>query len=365
MVLQAYESLPYATAVWVWDNSATAYINNTVESQIPGGTAFSIFEDTADYLYIGLQSRFDLVAFLLAVAGTVGTVRVDFYDGAWTRTNPRTVFDFTYTAGAVPIENPVSWTTLAFAAGTPHAPAPPDTATRYWIRLSVSSTTTAPTVNQIIIRPFARYANPTDIFTALQMRADFSSSTTPTRNTVEDFIRKVQSNIDYVSRKSWRINWVQDEEYDFNHQGIRLLRRDLVAVGRMQMWNGAQYDTLTQGRQNDYFAVNELGMIYFPRYFIFPARLASSISVYQWGFGEFKTPVRVSYLWGRDLETDRQGFFVRDLAIKMAAVDIYLTHDYSIITNSGVDRVSLERKIENWKYHTEEALESLRSWEVI
>ena len=50
MVLTKWESRPYFTAVWVWDNSASAYVNNTLEAHSKNGTAFSIFADANDYL---------------------------------------------------------------------------------------------------------------------------------------------------------------------------------------------------------------------------------------------------------------------------------------------------------------------------
>ena len=55
MVLTKWESRPNLTAVWVWDNSASAYVNNTLEAHSKNGTAFSIFADANDYLYLGSQ----------------------------------------------------------------------------------------------------------------------------------------------------------------------------------------------------------------------------------------------------------------------------------------------------------------------
>jgi len=56
---------------------------------------------------------------------------------------------------------------------------------------------------------------------------------------------------------------------------------------------------------------------------------------------------------------------VFDLARKMAAIDVYQSHDYSVLTISGGDKVPLDRKIDNWKAEIEESLEKLRGWTVI
>ena len=75
MVLTKWEARPYFTAVWVWDNSAGAYINNTLEAHSKNGTAFSIFADANDYIYLVCQSAGDADysagKFLIELWGTV------------------------------------------------------------------------------------------------------------------------------------------------------------------------------------------------------------------------------------------------------------------------------------------------------
>ena len=48
----------------------------------------------------------------------------------------------------------------------------------------------------------------------------------------------------------------------------------------------------------------------------------------------------------------------------MAAIDVFTSHDYSIIATSGADRISLERKVDLWREETVEKAENLRGWEV-
>ena len=98
MVLTKWESRPYFTAVWVWDNSAGAYVNNTLEAHSKNGTAFSIFADANDYLYLGfgdLQSfnvRGDLTAASPSASPQLGSsFEVDF---TWGSSNAEHLLDF-------------------------------------------------------------------------------------------------------------------------------------------------------------------------------------------------------------------------------------------------------------------------------
>lgn len=365
-VLTPFEALPYFNAVWVWDNSAGVYINNTIAAQTATGAAFTILEDPNDFVYLGAPNRFDLGAFFLGVVGALGALTWSYYrSGAvWTQTVPNLGYDFTVN-GAESFDRLVNWTTLAFSAGTPHAPAPPDTDARYWIRISAASVTTAPTVQRIISRPYAAYCTPTDVSQLLQLSVDFSSTTTPTRARVEEMIRVAQSTIDYKTGHSWRINYQANEEHHFNIAGFKLLRQDTRSTTRLQIWNGSEYDTKVEGRGNDYFLVPETGIVYFARYFLLPARLQSFTAPWPYGWGEYEAPVRVSYFYGSDVHTDdRRGGIVFDITQKLVAIDVFQSHDYGILAVSGADKVNLSQKIENWKQEVEDKLESLRSWQV-
>ncbi|MFH1547227.1 MAG: hypothetical protein ABIC57_01955 [bacterium] len=371
------EGIPYFSSVWVFDNSTGVYVDHTIESQRVDGTVFSILEDANDYLYLGSESRFDMSVYILASVGSVGALTHAYSraDNTWTQTIPIEQwdtssdyinYDFTMN-GAEEYRTFRNWSARSFSAVSPHAVTPPDTISRYWLRISVASVSVAPTVNQIQMRPYAVYCTPSDVAKQLELNFDFSATTTPTRETVEDYIYAAQSIIDYRTHKSWRVKYKQNESHEFNIAGIRLMERDVRRVTQLKVWNGGGWDTKEQGRTNDYFLTNELGMLYFSRYFLLPARMASyNAPVWRWGWGEFTYPVQISYLFGRDINGDReQGGMVWDLAKKMASVDVLQNHDYSILAVSGSDKVTMDRKIENWKIEIEEKLESLISWVMI
>lgn len=354
--------------IWIWDNSAGAYVNNSIESQKPAGTAFNIFEDINDFLYIGSLSRFDLAAFFLSSVGTLGNITWEYYDGSsWITFAPWYNYDFTLD-GAEGFFNLDNWDALSFSSTSPHAAAPPDNRIRYYIRASVDSVTTAPAVNQIIIRPHAAYCTPHDVASALQLKSNFSPLTVPNVWQIEDYIANAQNYLDKETRKTWRLNYIENEEHDFIRSGFKLVNYRPQLISRLQIWNGNDYDTKTEGRGNDYFLVSETGMVHYSRFFILPARIqAYSGSSWGWGWGEFSYPVRVNYFYGDNIHNTRipgEGRLVNDIVRKLAAIDVYQSHDNNILTVTGADKIALERRVDNWQRETEERIDKLLNWEI-
>ncbi len=353
-------------AVWSFIASSSTYTDHSIEARSSSGTSFTILNNANDFLYIGLEDRFDMAIFFLASNGSVGARTWEYYDGdSWNTFTPGLEYDFA-SSSAERFDRLINWRKLLFSNTVPQAAAPPDQIIRYWIRVSVASVATAPTVDQIIVRSYASYATADDVSNIMQLGYEFSDETTPSRHTVENYIRNAQSQIDYMTRKSWRPNIIIDEEHEFNRAGFHLVKNYPTDVLEVSIWDGSQYEVKDQGRDQEYFLVPETGMVIFSRFFILPARIqAYGAALWGWGFGEFSSPVRVSYIYGSNIwDNEREGGIVNDLAKKMAAIDVFTSHDYSLIAVSGSDKVSLERKIDIWRAEQEDKLESLRSWEV-
>ena len=254
-----------------------------------------------------------------------------------------------------------SWSTVAI-----------NSTTKYWIRISSpTSVTTAPTFKRIQMRPLAAYCTSKDVFELMQMGAvlggtDFTTSTYPSKETVERYINEAQSHIDYKTRKSWRPNIVYGEMHEFNLSGFKLDRPDPFKIIDFKIWNGSSWDTKTQGRKQDFFLVPDTGTLHFSRYFLLPARFQSyNAPIWRWGGGEFTMPIKVTYLNGRDLHTDvRESGIVYDACKKMAAMEITKNADFGGSVVSGMDRVTVSQRMESWAREIEENLESLRAFEI-
>jgi len=363
--------MEYFSAVWLYDNGTTAYVNNTVEAEISGGTDFELMGETTDYQYFGFSRRFEMLIFTVGTVGSYGARTWEYTDDAsdadsWARSIPLTDDAFASSTSYTQIKVPSDWASVAFSTSKPHAVAAvPDTTARYWLRCSVASVTTTAEISRIQMIPYARYTDPDKVASHLQI-GDFSSSTQPTYNEVEDRIHEIESQIDYQTKKSWRYRIKTDEEHEFNLNGIRLMRKPIRSVSYLKIWNGSEYDTKTEARTSDFFYVAETGMIYFARYFLLPARLAmTGPHWWGWGLGEFTFPIQVKYVWGDDLDTSETGPFVTQLASKMTCVELYRTHEYSILAVSGLDKIPLDRKVDQWKLEIDDGIDSLRSIEVL
>ena len=360
----------------IFTYNGSSFTDVTLEAQSPAGTVFSILGGTNHFLYLGHDSKFDMAIFDLETAGNLGSVKWEYYNGsAWTEFVPASgryeldpddneggPYEFARDGAEIFPYNLVNgWATTAV-----------NSITKYWIRASSpTSVTTAPTVKRIQMRAYTAYCTTKDVFELLQLgnitsTTDFTTTTTPSQGTVEQFILEAQSVIDFQTRKSWRPAYTQTEYHQFNLNGFQLDRPDPYKILRLQVWNGATWDDRTQGRSKDYFLVPDTGLVHFSRYFLLPARFTSyNAPVWRWGGGEFTMPVKVTYLSGRDINTDyRQGGIVQDLAKKLAAIDIVRSSDFGNLVVSGTDRVQLAQKIDGWQAEIEDRLDSLRSFEV-
>ena len=360
----------------VFTYNGSSFTDVTLETHSPSGTVFSILGGTNHFLYLGHDSKFDMAIFDLETAGSLGSVKWEFYNGsAWAEFVPASgryeldpddneggQYEFARDGAEIfPFNLLNGWATTAI-----------NSITKYWIRASSPvSVTTAPTVRRIQMRAYTAYCTTKDVFELLQLgnitsTTDFTASTTPSQATVEQFILEAQSIIDFKTRKSWRPAYTQNEYHSFNLNGFQLDRPDPYRILRLQVWNGATWDDRTQGRTSDYFLVPDTGLIHFSRYFLLPARFTSyNAPVWRWGGGEFTMPVKVTYLSGRDINTDyRQGGIVQDIAKKLASIDIVRSSDFGNLVVSGTDRVQLAQKIDGWQEEIDDRLDSLRSFEV-
>ena len=363
----------------VFHYNGSAYSDITLEMQSHGGTSSTILSDTNDVLYLGDDNRFDMAIFDIDTAGSLGALTWTYYNGAaWTTftplsssyytdpdDSPDTAYDFSRDgAEQFPTGRLSDWTAETING-----------ALKYWIRVtSASSVSSAPSIRGIKKRALAAYCSTQDVFNLLQLKnvtttdgsgSDFTTSTVPTKATVEQYIEAAQSQIEYTSRKAWRPNFIHEEYHQFNLNGFHLDRPNGFKIFDLKVWNGASWDSKTQGRTGDYFFVPDTNMIQFSRYFLLPARFTSyNAPVWRWGGGEFTMPVKISYIHGKDIATDmREGGIVFDMARKLAAIEVLRDSDFGNVAVSGMDRMQIPDKINSWTQEIEERLDSLRSFE--
>ena len=359
----------------VFTYNGSSYTDVTLEAQSPAGTSFTILGASSHYLYLGYDNKFDMAVFDVDTAGSLGALTWQYYNGsAWTTFVPASgryeidpdddeggQYDFSKDGAEIFPSNLLSdWATDAI-----------NSETKYWVRVSTASVTTAPTIKRVQMRPYAAYCTTQDVYKLLQLNnvlsgTDFTSSTVPSKASVEQYIMEAQSYIDMFTRKSWRPNYVANEYQQFNLNGFHLDKPDAYKILKLEIWNGANWDEKRQGRTKDFFLVPDTNMVQFSRYFLLPARFTSyNAPVWRWGGGEFTMPIKVTYLHGRDIQTDvRQGGVVQDIAKKLAAIDVARTADFGGAIVSGMDRMDIASRIQSWQLEIEDNLDAMKAFEV-
>ena len=359
----------------VFTYNGSSYTDVTLEAQSPAGTSFSILGASTHYLYVGNDSKFDMAIFDVDTAGSLGALTWQYYNGtAWTEFIPASgryeidpdddeggQYDFSKDGVEIFPPNLLSdWATDAI-----------NSETKYWVRVSTASVTTAPTIKRIQMRPYAAYCTTKDVYNLMQLNnvlsgTDFTSSTVPSKSTVEQYIMEAQSYIDMQTRKSWRPNYETEEYHQFNLNGFKLDRPDAYKILDVKIWNGANWDSKRQGRTKDFFLVKDTNMVHFSRYFLLPARFTSyNAPVWRWGGGEFTMPVKVTYLYGRDIQTDvRQGGIVQDITKMIAATEVAKNADFGGLVVSGMDRYDIGSRISSWQTNIDDTIDSLKAFEV-
>ena len=359
----------------VFTYNGSSYTDVTLEAQSPAGTSFSILSASSHYLYVGNDSKFDMAVFDVDTAGSLGALTWQYYNGtAWTEFIPASgryeidpdddeggQYDFSKDGVEIFPPNLLSdWATDAI-----------NSETKYWVRVSTASVTTAPTIKRIQMRPYAAYCTTKDVYNLMQLNnvlsgTDFTSSTVPSKSTVEQYIMEAQSYIDMQTRKSWRPNYETEEYHQFNLNGFKLDRPDAYKILDVKIWNGANWDSKRQGRTKDFFLVKDTNMVHFSRYFLLPARFTSyNAPVWRWGGGEFTMPVKVTYLYGRDIQTDvRQGGIVQDITKMIAATEVAKNADFGGLVVSGMDRYDIGSRISSWQTNIDDTIDSLKAFEV-
>jgi len=350
------------SAIWKYDTGTSVYTDLTSNTQ--SNTAFNFISASTNVFFLGLERRFTGIYLDLSTNGAYTVLSLSYKaDSGWK--NLSLIDSYTFTEdGYQRWVLPNDWIKFNFTDTDPYSASVPDNVERYWIKITATTVTTTAVISKIRAIPYALYTTPEKVAQFMQIRKDFDNDTNPTDLTVEDFIKRSEDRIDYLTKKSWKFNIVSAEEtdprlVDYNRYGVFLRHRNFIKVYSVSIWTGNAWQVLTEGRENDYFVNYDLGVIYFTRLFLLPAAYGMTGRYFHWGFGEYKFSCKVLYSYGRDWETNSEAGIVENLATKMAAKDLWLNHDYSSFIVSGSDKVPIESKIRELEVDIEKQIEEL------
>ena len=352
---------------YLWDNSGTTFTDLEFSASDIPGAAVDLMGQTTDKIYMGLDRKFYAVFFELDTVGDYGTILDwEYWDGsAWKNLAISKNYVLNAVSGVIQYRAPTDWatTTLATAESTASGLKSDDSSSgtaKYWLRVAASTITTVATMHRSFPFPTYGYTTPSRIAEFLQLRQDFSTTTSPNISEVERLIERVESRIDRYSTNSWKPNFRQDEMYEFSRYAIVLKRSPVIKLLEMAIWDGSSYNPMSEGRSQDYFVDDKTGIVPLTRLLSIPFSYSRGASA-TWGFGEFKRAVRMNYVWGRDFDEDVASGQVEDITTKLVSADLLSNYDYTTMVPQGTDRFSLDQKIAGWRETADERLEELRS----
>lgn len=211
------------------------------------------------------------------------------------------------------------------------------------------------------------YTSSLHVFTFLQLGAssdtnfngktDFDADTIPSKTTVDGWINESEDYIDQETMHAWREVTVT-KEYHHLHRPqyqlrdgseIKLLHRNIKTLTSgtdlLEVWDGTQYlDYLankTEGRNRDYWAVEQDGFIFIKTY---PAYLPRY-------FG-----VRVTYRFG---DATVPGDIKRACKL-LTAIQFLQGEDRSVILPEGSSNIPYQSKVSDWQKKVDDILDRRR-----
>ena len=153
-----------------------------------------------------------------------------------------------------------SWALKVPSATFPEATSPPDTVSRFWIR--VRFTAGGPvTLDRLLPLLYNTYATYSDLASFMGL-PEFDEIHPPTSDEVRRMLRRHEDWLDSYTRRAWRPRFVANESHDFNPYGIGLRRRPVLFLTEVGLWQGNRFDAMTIGRGEDTFLDPETGMLY-------------------------------------------------------------------------------------------------------
>ena len=143
------------------------------------------------------------------------------------------------------------------------------------------------------------YCNPADVKRYLQV-PHFDASTTPNDEEVKEMIVDAENEINDYTMHSWKEETITDQYYDFpdvvdfdwgSGIPIYLNHRKIRSFTKIEIFTGTAYDdwvsTKTEGRNNNYWADYNQGILYLKIYPIFYKKQAIRLT---YTYGETTVP---------------------------------------------------------------------------
>ena len=355
-------TIPYGTpptAIWAWNSSNSSYSNLTLPSRRLGGTIPTVLENDSDYLYIGFSRRFDSVIAWLIQGGSFESLKWEFNtddvsESGWEEFIPFQLHDeFLRLNGDYAnwsMDDVDGWKSASFSDSIPHSVSPPDTKSRYWIRVSIVGSTQEITLDALTVRPYTSLIDVKDVQDQLQLNELFDDTSLPSRNTIEDYIRGAEDGLFHITGHYYRPEFIDEELMNFKGFGMKLRYNPILDILDLEVFTGSDWESKREGRNQAWHYEERTGMIYISTIF-----LDTVAPILRRGYSErrnqgaYKRGVRIRYVHGHDPRRDKFSVEVGRIITKQAALDVIVDDDFARLIPQGLDRVTLNDKIKLWR----------------
>lgn len=351
------------TAAWYFNGVSFTDLTQALGD----GTASQVL-NTGDKLYVRTADW--LSGIYLAVSGFTGTPAyvVEEFDGdTWqdlplqeAYTTLATGYQRIYPAYALQANGVAQWGASPFNhqqkvpnSTFPESAAPPDTNAGYWTRLRITSGTV--TITRALPRMFNTYAD-VDGIAAFMGLESFADTSAPTRAQVRTLIADAEDWLENWTRKSLRLSYHRNDDYQFQPYGVFLNYRPGWEVVNARLWSGNGYQSLVQGRTNDFYFEPVTSR------FIFTL---PSFNVQQYSYllsRNLRMPNALQLDWvsGGDFQTDPRRNLLRDIVQRIVAVEIITSADWTGVLASGVEHLSPDVRVRQWYEKAQKEADELR-----
>ena len=353
-----------ATAVWLWDESEDEYVDFTLGAQRRGDPVIDCIGELEDYIYVGFTRRFDAVINWLQTSGSYGALKWEFNtsSGAWVEFVPiqpvlmKLDMDLEYTRWHIDHPAFASWDKWAHTVSNPHSNSPPDTTSRYWVRISSPiSVTRVARWDALTVRPYATLATVEQVEAQLQIPNTHSTRGTNKYKDVERYIRAAEDGIFHITGHYFRPEFVEDEDVNFKPYGMKLRYQPILDVLSLSVFTGSGYDTKAQGRREDFHYDALTGMVYSSTVFLdIVAPILRRGYSERRNQGSFKRGVRVRYIHGRNAASDPFSAEVGRITVKKVALGVITDQHFAPLFPNSIDRVTLQQRVDLWSKEVEE-----------
>ena len=211
------------------------------------------------------------------------------------------------------------------------------------------------------------------VYCTVQEVCDFLQVDLPDSNSgsfgwlyIEKRIKANEDTIDKLTRRSWRPRLQLNEYHDYSLYGFTCRHRPIRYVISCELWQNGWLGLVNDRDSGNFWVDNEMAQIFFVGNIWYP-----------WGhmkyrmrkFPQYQKAIRISYVWGSCMEddtvngiaADEYALMVKELCIRMTAIALTMSADYTKLFPTGMNSVPSPEKIQFWLDQNEKDLDQLQA----